>query len=63
MRIDRAKLKKSLSDPPADCALLIQKLCIQSNDELRATLTRDLETFWYRFWKGILELILSYEID
>ena len=43
MRIDRAKLKKSLSDPPADCALLIQKLCIQSNDELRATLPRDLK--------------------
>ena len=38
MRIDRAKLKKSLSDPPADCALLIQKLCAQTNEELCQTL-------------------------
>ena len=35
MRIDKAKLKKSLSDPPADCALLINKLCSQTTDELR----------------------------
>lgn len=39
MRIDSAKLKKSLSEPPADCAQLIHQLCSQNDDELRQTLS------------------------
>lgn len=40
MKIDSAKLKKSHTEPPADCAELIEKLCAQSYDELRDTLTK-----------------------
>jgi E3 ubiquitin-protein ligase HUWE1 len=39
MRIDSGKLKKSLSDPPADCANLIQQLCSQNDEDLRITLS------------------------
>ena len=46
MKVDRAKLKKSSSEVPADCKTLIDKLKVQSESDLYKEL-KDIKVWTY----------------